>query len=170
MTNPVYRSGFPRRSFKKKLLSATNPHSAILTKSSNQFLSVLYHFIPCLVCRLFTFSIIFLQSLRKPERDFLKMTPLLACLGANLLMAVLLLLVSCLATSLLSSSSLKPLLIILSAYPLEQSAFYSPYLASGCLYPRWQGKTERVAHPILVISASGSGGRLPGAAGASNNK
>lgn len=47
-------------------------------------------------------------------------------------------------------------LIILSASPLEQSAFDS--MASGCLYPRWQRETERTAQPILEISASGWGG------------
>lgn len=49
-------------------------------------------------------------------------------------------------------------LIILSAYPLEQSAFDSHYMASGCLYPRWQRETEPAAHPILARSASGLGG------------
>lgn len=63
----------------------------------------------------------------------------------------MLLLVPCLATSLLSSSALKQPLIILSAYPLEQSAFDFHYIADGCFCPLWQ-KKQRVAHPILVIS------------------
>lgn len=87
------------------------------------------------------------------------MTPIPGCLSANLLTAVLLF-VPCWTTSLLSSSLLKQPLIILSAYPLEQSAFESHYIASGCLYPRWQ-KKQKAAHPILVISASGLGGSLP---------
>lgn len=78
------------------------------------------------------------------------MTPVPACLPADLWTAVLPL-VTCLATSLLSSSALKQPLIILSANPLEQSAFDFHYIADGCFCPRWQ-KKQRVAHPILVIS------------------
>lgn len=78
------------------------------------------------------------------------MTPVPACLPADLWMAVLPL-VPCLATSLLSSAALTQPLIILSAYPLEQSAFDFHYIADGCFCPRWQ-KKQRVAHPILVIS------------------
>ena len=78
------------------------------------------------------------------------MTPVPACLPADLWTAVLPL-VTCLATSLLSSSALKQPLIILSANPLEQSAFDFHYIADGCFCSRWQ-KKQRVAHPILVIS------------------
>lgn len=80
-----------------------------------------------------------LESIK--ARDFLKMTPIPACLLANLLTAVLVF-EPCLTTSLLSSSPLEQPLIILSAYPLEQSAFDSHRIARGCFYPWWQKKQK----------------------------
>lgn len=72
----------------------------------------------------------------------------------------LLLFLPCLTTNLLSFSSLKQPQIILSAYPLEQRAFDSHYIESGCLYSQWQKKQS--SSRILA-----SGGSLPVAVGAS---
>lgn len=93
------------------------------------------------------------------KRDLLKMTPIPACLPGPSVDG-------CVTVCVLFGDKLafflffKQPLIILSAYPLEQSAFDSRYMASGCLYPRWQRETERTAQPILAIPASGWGGSL----------
>lgn len=76
---------------------------------------------------------------------------------ANLLTAVT---VPALFDNKLAFSSLKQPQIILSAYPLEQRAFDSHYIESGCLYSQWQKKQS--SSRILA-----SGGSLPVAVGAS---
>lgn len=55
----------------------------------------------------------------------------------------------CLAPGSLASSLKQPL-IILSAYPLEQSTFDSHYIASGCLYSGWQKKQSCCLYPVEI--------------------
>lgn len=120
---------------------------------------MLFNLTPCWLCSLFTFSIaFFLESIK--ARDFLKMTPIPACLlgqsvdGCVTLWALF-------DNKLAFFLSFKTAPDYFKCIPPGTKRIWFSSHCTWVFLSKVAKETERAAHPILVIPASGWGGSLP---------